>query len=519
MMKLSAITLAVLVSACASAPPAAPKPTPSKVSAAPPAADEDPWTLRTTEPTRLARGKLDTSVVIVPVQSKARPSGAYLVQVNKPDDAVNGLVFLATATPFSRSNSGPGHAFRITLRGEPKFLAANLRHWGWRLWPTLDSGYRLELDRDASVDGAALLALHTSQIKSGELAKLAPADRDAREKMQETRLAKEVAGVEEACGVPVSVDWSETEDTWFDSFSIANRCRYHVLPMKTFCESYPHRIPEVKQLGRIVCRIEAESSEVVGRVTRSKSGLIIVPGKRESPIVHAETFLELEFRKLFVEEVQVLRFGKRYLVLREKDGQIGVYAGSQDKLIAQRNRVSDRSPSHRSSQTLFAGALHSKLERKGSGWELHCGEDKSIAEVVVGEERKQFLAGAQYEEEPTWKREPYYLGRDSKGTYYYVDKMHNEFGGKHHRVFMGRRGSAKLTKLVGLVEDSQGMLFSTKEGNLRLVVEAGQHSKKATWIRGKKVIELVSVPIHLNLGLIYQDLGAYYGESLGHVCE
>ncbi len=156
------------------------------------------------------------------------------------------------------------------------------------------------------------------------------------------------------------------------------------------------------------------------------------------------------------------------------------------------------------------------VEQEGDfHWELECGSDRSPLERITGPERDRILKNATFEKESKWKREPYVLARDTLGTYYYVDRYRREYGGRHYRVFVGRRGALKLSKLKGVVEDSEGTVFSTAKGDLRFVVNP---RTSAIWIRGKKRTELTFVDPAKNMQLIYDELGVYFGEDLGHVC-
>ena len=63
--------------------------------------------------------------------------------------------------------------------------------------------------------------------------------------------------------------------------------------------------------------------------------------------------------------------------------------------------------------------------------------------------------------------------------------------------------------------DTQGDIFSTKTGELRLVSSATE----GAWIQGKTRTKLTIVPIEDNHILVYTDLGVYSGEKLGTPCD
>jgi hypothetical protein len=83
-------------------------------------------------------------------------------------------------------------------------------------------------------------------------------------------------------------------------------------------------------------------------------------------------------------------------------------------------------------------------------------------------------------------------------------------------VFVGPRGKMKLAALKDVVDDSQGQIFATKDGSLRLV--SGSESK---WVKGKTEIRLTPVELdnYRNARMVYVDLGPYAGEKLGTPCD
>ena len=73
----------------------------------------------------------------------------------------------------------------------------------------------------------------------------------------------------------------------------------------------------------------------------------------------------------------------------------------------------------------------------------------------------------------------------------------------------------KLLKMTNVVSDSQGDIFTTKKGELRLVLDR----KKPSWFTGKAETELISLPLEENRIMIYTDLGVYAGQRLGTPCD
>lgn len=511
------LLLGGLLSACAS--PAAvvrndspsPEPTPEATQGQDSGAQ---WTLRKGEAPIVLLDKLNRRIRIVALTSKEHPTGAHLVQTLGFNDDIDGLVFFATKVGYPYTGSNDGFAYRISLRGAPKKILVQTTRSGWELWD--DIPLKVSLEEFTEADAEAMLTLHREQLASGTLEAVSPSTRKGRIAAAEERMAEDAETVARECGLSLAVDWSTVKDEWFDLFNVAHACSSRLPALAEFCQDHPHRRPDIERLGKVECQFQGQPEEVEGSLSIAKTRMLMVPGTTRINTLEAEVRFELQ--ALFGEDDQLLRRGERYLLVRKQDDRSRLFSGSKDKLDAQILLGTDWDY-HRNEMDPWAAGVNARLKRKAGKWQLSCNDRKMPFETISGSEREQIIKSATLVEEPIWKREPFYLGRDSRGTYYYVDKVREEFGGAQHRVFVGRRGQAKLSTLVGLVEDSQGMLFSTKKGNLRLIIGKNATEEGATWIRGSKSQPLTSVPIRYNLELIYQSLGAYFGERFGDVCE
>ncbi|MFB1479005.1 hypothetical protein [Corallococcus sp. RDP092CA] len=162
--------------------------------------------------------------------------------------------------------------------------------------------------------------------------------------------------------------------------------------------------------------------------------------------------------------------------------------------------------------------VHSQLnvDTKERTCSLRCGERKATLELLPGAEARELLRKATYVPNPQ-KFAPHALLRDSEGTYYYVDKGSTPAESRNFRVFIGPRGDLKPQKMTNVVADSEGEIFTTKKGQLRLVIDRAQ---KPMWIeKARKEVELRNVPVEQNLPLIYNELGVYTGARLGTPCD
>ncbi|MGZ3446205.1 MAG: hypothetical protein ACXWLG_12430 [Myxococcaceae bacterium] len=146
-------------------------------------------------------------------------------------------------------------------------------------------------------------------------------------------------------------------------------------------------------------------------------------------------------------------------------------------------------------------------------YKLWCGERTTVFTSTEPGKAKALLAGAKFHP-PLWKYRAYALARDDSGTYYYVDRR-REDGSMEFRLYSGPRGSMKPLKMVNVVSDSEGDIFSTRSGELRLVLD----KKESAWVQKGKRQTLKSLPVEDNVALIYDDLGVYSGQPLGTPCD
>ncbi|MFZ4579487.1 MAG: hypothetical protein ACOYOB_13935 [Myxococcota bacterium] len=151
--------------------------------------------------------------------------------------------------------------------------------------------------------------------------------------------------------------------------------------------------------------------------------------------------------------------------------------------------------------------------RNADGWWVQCRDRKKVLKVVDGEARTKLLANATFIT-PPWDRRAYALTRDDSGVYWYVDRGVGEKS-RNFLVYMGMRGQLKPMPLVNVVSDSEGDIFATKTGTLRLILGKGE----STWVKGKRQAKLVVLPIEDNGRLIYTELGVYLGRRLGTPCD
>lgn len=145
---------------------------------------------------------------------------------------------------------------------------------------------------------------------------------------------------------------------------------------------------------------------------------------------------------------------------------------------------------------------------------VDCMDRKTELSQVKSDDAKAVAEGATFYNF-RWQRLPYILARDEKGTYYYVDMQRDVPGKKDLKLYVGPRGKLVLQQMTNIVSDSEGDIFSTKSGELRLVANRADMK----WVAGKAEQKLTNVPVEDNAQLIYTDLGVYERMPLGTPCD
>jgi hypothetical protein len=154
------------------------------------------------------------------------------------------------------------------------------------------------------------------------------------------------------------------------------------------------------------------------------------------------------------------------------------------------------------------------VDLRDGKYSLTCGSHVTPLTVVDDKTKKDVLAAASFEKNPR-KWEAYALARDNTGVYYYVDHGRTPETAKSFRLFIGKKGDLKQQKMTNIVSDSEGDIFSTKTGSMRLILD----KKESSWIKGNKPSKLLLLPVDDNIAMIYTDLGVYSGERFGTPCD
>ncbi|HEY1586860.1 MAG TPA: hypothetical protein VGH63_14300, partial [Polyangia bacterium] len=163
---------------------------------------------------------------------------------------------------------------------------------------------------------------------------------------------------------------------------------------------------------------------------------------------------------------------------------------------------------------LYKASFDYKKDEKGADFQVLCSDRHTKLTQLVPAEATALVAGAKFYK-PRWNHFAYSLARDNTGRYYYVDNVREPEHSKNFRLWAGMKGAMKPQKMTNVVSDSEGDIFSTKSGSLRLILD----KHETTWMQNEKKVKLIFLEPSDNHIMIYTDLGVYTGEPLGTPCD
>jgi hypothetical protein len=389
-----------------------------------------------------------------------------------------------------------------------------------------------------------LLATWRREVADGSLADFERFSRKREEQEENAMVAESLKGLNEKCesAVTVEIDWSTVDDQ--SIFDFRGRCADVMGGVWLGC-STPARREGLRRLVKSIhCRLGAQTSytleagtllattthasasseQEVSEMLRSFGADPAAASPNRGPWHDGKTLDELEV----LEAMKVCRDAQGHVVASGE--RVGLFTGTAAQLVLTppvwqgRWRMDGwffepRMPRAEpvSFPTEFPGRLYSSVTFDEAKHEcvVACGPRTVHAPMLSTAEGQALLLASRLAPLP-FARQPHALLRDSAGTYFYAD-VGTEPGREHdYRLFTGTKGSMKLTRLTNVVTDSAGELYSTKSGDLKLLVDLARDS---LWIVKGKARPLRRVPVEENLELIFGELGVYSGARLGTPCD
>lgn len=479
---------------------------------------------------KLLKGEDDVKVEVLELTS----GEDALVKVQGTRSQFEGLVVEAkivdNANRISYQTQVHGRTWNVVVRDKKRSTWRSYLGAGYR------DGVRLTLVEDGGkdVDVVAMYRQYEDQKHDGRLDKLARFDRKDEEGDEMKDLTDEVKRMNEACesDVSVSVAWNTIDDDTLKSLSISSYCSGPADALRYMCKHKPAREFVKNSVKKIACRYGKASKVAIkgGTLTwtTSKKSVNMTDFNRDA--LHAQKIGDLTLKQhITLAETDVCTNGdrSRYIVVAPEEAKNpGVLYGDGKKFTRTRGPktlgkgwfLEPRLVNPRYNKNIRGYNLqtYSKvdIDNKKNTCKLVCGTRSKDMTLLSPEDALKIAANVSIAPDPH-PREPYALARDRRGVYYYVERSTEPGKERFFQLYVGKKGNLKLQQMRDIVSDSEGEIFSSKKGELRLVLDKGN----AVWIKGKRKSPLTLVPVRDNLSMIYNDLGVYTGKQLGTPCD
>ena len=476
-------------------------------------------------------------VAVVPLTPVEGKKALLLVQGT-------GSEFDGKVLPYELWESGDTQGYSTELRGRD-FSTLLVRSRGGSRSYLLNVPGRRDIPvafdeaRTKALKGDEVYALHQKQQADGTLKKLMAFDQKAERAEREQELAESVKSLNEACGTSLTatIDWSTIPDEVLKKYSISGYCEPPLGELRVLCTSAEGKKAVQVQVKEFTCRfgdalkLETQAGKVTWTTAKDESNQAEFVKKTlldnlESARGQGEKLAE----RLRLEKLRVCADGKGHYVVVQPDEERDVKLAYGDG-----KRFVQVAPSpwglsgydfleprfiNPTANASFRGhdmRVYSEVEldEEKKTCAVRCGTRTIPFTWVDAEKAEALVRQAKFEPNPQ-KYVPYALLRDQQGRYYLVERGFQPAEQRNFRVSIGPKGSLQPQKMTDIVSDSEGEIFSTKKGELRLVLDKAAPS---TWIENSKKLELRTVPVSENLPLIYNELGVYTGARLGTPCD
>ncbi|WP_395846860.1 hypothetical protein [Cystobacter fuscus] len=402
-----------------------------------------------------------------------------------------------------------------------------------------DTAVTFDDARTRALKGEEVYALHQKQKSQGLLTRLMAFDRKGEEAQIERELATSVKSMNEACGSQTVglVEWASIPDELIKEYSIASYCEAPLDSLRKLCASAEAKKVVQTRIKEASCRfgdapaVKVESGRLTWTTAKDASNQEEFATKAFLDTLESTRGQgEKLSARMALEKTHVCSDGKGHYVLVRPDEThtVQLAYGDGERFVEVASppwvlnghfflepRFYNKTMNH-SFRGLDMG-LYSEVavDEEKKTCAVRCGERTIPFTWVDGEQKETLVSKATFEPNPQ-KYVPYALLRDQKGRYYLVERGFKKEEERNFRVSIGPKGNLQVQKMKDVVSDSKGEIFSTKRGELRLVVEKEQPS---LWIENKKKTELRPVPVEENMPLIYNELGVYTGARLGTPCD
>ena len=476
-----------------------------------------------------------TGVQVVLVKPRLEEPDRVLMRITGTNAEIDGLV-LAYRIEV-RPNE---HRYRTTLRGRDRIVlvmkyrgkdtGAELRLPGHG---TLDLIYAA--DKTGELAPGEILHEHDRQREAGMLQAVQRFDRKREIEAQQDKMESSISFLAKMCGHPFRVDvaWDTVSDAQLKDTDLWMRCVRVIGILRELCRGDSHGV--VKEITwdnfrEISCRF---GDELDLRINEKRLEFTALPIHQSGTPRRIRTFFLQEMpagkgwtlqRHLDLDRTEVCTDGEGHYVGfgPYPDGDDTLFFGEETSLV----RVplvkkggyayffeprEEREQVGNDPMSRYLSLL--RAHNKDGTCRLRCGQRLVDLDKLSREDARRLLLGASLAPPPP-RRKPFALARDRRGMYYFIDTSDRD-GARDFRLYRGRKGNLKNLEMTNIVEDSQGAIFSTRSGKLRLIVE----KENSFWVEGKKTHALINLPLGENIDMIYNQLGPYLGVPLGTPCD
>ena len=471
--------------------------------------------------------------------------GTAFIEISGAESPINGIVFryqrerTSDDSRLTYRTEWGGTTYNVLIREASRFSPTST----WRTFmpesPYRDGlplTYSEELSAQVNVD--AIHRAHLQQTQDGTLAELSRFDRPGEEAAEFTELQAAAAELGEACGKTptVQIDWSAVDDEQLKRKDVSQYCGTVLDALERACKWESGRRFVTDQVDQVQCNLDGDANlsltghnlswgisfDTVNLGQKAQQALqeLQVPGGDQTL-----------GSQLFVDRTAVCTTddGNHFVVVGPQEAPHGGMAYgdgttlykvprhemlSNDWFFDPRQRNDQHNHNFRGYDLRFFSRVEVDWESNEGPCTLQCGTREIVLNRLDSEAKKNLLAEVTYERSPHG-REPYALARDRRGQYYYVDRGMTPETRKDFRLYRGRRGRLRPLVMRDVVSDSEGEIFESSNGKLRLVVD----KEEAQWVARGKTRSLVRLPLQPNYGLIYNELGVYLDARLGVPCD
>jgi hypothetical protein len=459
--------------------------------------------------------------------------GSSLVRVSGVDSELTGKVL-----SYKRVQDGERFEYRTKWHGRDWYALVKERSGQWMAYlPGSRDGYRLSYAETmtARVDSSGLQRLHRTQEQSGELNAVQRFDRAAEQKGEDTALNDESQRTAQACGkaVPTSVNWSSVSDQQLMERSVSGYCESVLSALQHVCDSQAGKRFVTEQVSSVECTLDGDNSlrvaghtlrwainfEISNASDKAYASLLTLTPSGQKHTLQAQILAEQTAVCTDAAQQHVVLVGPSdapHKGLAYGDGKQFWWV-STPQLLGEGWFFDPRQRNEKNNDNFRGLDLrvfsHVDADLKAGKCAVTCGAREVALQLVNGSAKDAILDAASFQPSPH-QREPYALARDSTGTYYFVDRGASEETARDFRLFRGKRGQMRPLAMKDVVSDSEGEIFASTNGQLRLLIG----KQAAQWIAGATA-NLQLLPVQENFGLIYNELGVYLSSKLGVPCD